>query len=380
MVRAVFFILMCLFIASSVSHAQTAAPLDLAAKQAVLIEEATGTTLYAKGADDQMPTSSMSKMMTVYMVFDALKQGKIHMDDRLPVSEKAWKQEGSRMFLNLGEQARVDDLLRGIIIQSGNDATVVVAEALGQGAESTFATMMNERAKELGLTNSHFTNAAGLPDPQHYSTPRDLALLAQSLIHNYPEHYHFFSEKEFTYNKITQGNRNPLLYRNIGVDGLKTGHTDIGGFGLTGSAIRDGRRLIFVINGTKDMQARADVSANLLEWGYREFGLYTVTKAGAEIARAKTWLGLSPDVGVAVAKDVVVSLPRAASTTLKAHYSFQQPIEAPVTKGQVVGQVTITASGMETQTVPLVAMQDVERQGFFARIATKLKALLHGSP
>ena len=357
------------------AQAQTVAPLDVAARQAYLIDAATGATLYAKDAESQMPTSSMSKMMTMYVVFDAIKNGKLHMEDKLPVSEHAWKQEGSRMFLNVGEQAKVEDLIRGVIVQSGNDAAVTLAEGLASGSESAFADMMNAKAKELGMNNSHFMNATGLPDPQHYSTAHDLALLAMALQHDFPERYHYFSELNFTYNGISQGNRNPLLYRNMNVDGLKTGHTDIGGFGLTASAVRDGRRVFMVLNGMDDMQARADESAKLLDYGYREFGDYQIAKAGDVMASPTVWLGLKPKVQIVAAQDVIVTLPRTARSGLKAVVSFDQPIPAPIKKGQQVGLLTVTAPGMEDKAIPLVAMDNIDQAGFFSRLLTKIRLI-----
>jgi D-alanyl-D-alanine carboxypeptidase (penicillin-binding protein 5/6) len=255
------------------AFAQAVIPPQTAAKQAILVDAQTGAVLFAKNADERMPTSSMVKVMTIYLTFEGLKQNKLQMDDALPVSSYAWKQEGSRMFVNPGDHVRVEDLIRGVVIQSGNDASVVLAEALG-GSEASFAERMNAKAKELGMANSHFMNATGMPDPNHYSTARDLAALAIAVIRDYPEYYHYFSELDFTYNKIKQGNRNPLLYRNIGVDGIKTGHTESGGFGLIASSLREGRRLILVVNGLESMQSRADEPAALLEWGYREFGTY----------------------------------------------------------------------------------------------------------
>ncbi len=357
------------------AQAQEASPLDVAAKQAILIDSATGAVLFAKDADSPMPTSSMSKMMTMYVVFDAIKTGKLKMDDTLLVSERAWKQEGSRMFLNVGERAKVEDLIRGVIVQSGNDAAVVLAEALGNGSESAFADLMNAKAKELGLKSSHFMNATGLPDPQHYSTARDLATLAVALQRDFPEYYHYFSELDFTYNGIKQGNRNPLLYRNMNVDGLKTGHTDDGGFGLTASAIRDGRRMVLVLNGMKDMQARADESAKALDYGYREFGLYPVAKSGDVMANPSVWLGQSKNVQIVAAQDAVITLPRAARSGLKAVVSFAEPIPAPVRKGDAVGELTITAPGIEAKTIPLVASNDVEQLGFFSRVIEKLEVI-----
>lgn len=368
--------LLFLTIFSLPALAQTAAPVETAAKQAFLIDANTGTVLYAKDADTPVPTSSMSKMLTVYLVFEAVKNGKLSMNDELPVSEHAWKQEGSRMFLNTGQKVRVEDLIRGIVIQSGNDAAVVVAEALGSGSESVFAEMMNAKAKELGMTNSHFMNATGLPDPQHYASARDLATLALALIHDFPEDYHYFSETEFAYNNIKQGNRNPLLYHNMNVDGLKTGHTDAGGYGLTASALRDGRRLVLVLNGLEDMQARADESAHLLDWGYREFGLYPIAKAGEKFADAKTWLGTAPSVPLIAPKEVALTLPRNARGGLKVSVVFDQPVPAPIAKGQEIGKLKITAPGMEDKTVPLVAGASVPQAGFFARIWAKLRLML----
>jgi D-alanyl-D-alanine carboxypeptidase (penicillin-binding protein 5/6) len=364
-----------------VGPAQTVTPVETAAKQAFLMDAATSTVLYAKDADTPMPTSSMSKMMTMYLVFDALKTGKLKMDDMLPVSEHAWRTGGSgrgdssTMFLDVNSHAKVEDLIRGVIVQSGNDAAVVFAEALGSGSEDAFADRMNAKAAELGMTKSHFMNASGMPDPQHYSTARDLATLALHLIHDFPEYYHYFSETSFTYNGHPQGNRNPLLYRNMNVDGLKTGHTDVGGYGLTASALRDGRRLILVLNGMEDMQMRADESAHLLDWGFREFGTYQVTKADAKLAEAKVWLGEAHHVPLLAAQDVTLTLPKMARLGLKTAIAFDQPVEAPITKGQQLGTLTVTAAGIDPVQIPLVAGADVPRLGFFARLSAKLHLL-----
>ncbi|MFA5040706.1 MAG: D-alanyl-D-alanine carboxypeptidase family protein [Bdellovibrionales bacterium] len=358
------------------AYAQTVAPLDIAAKQAYIVDAATGTVLFAKDADTKMPTSSMSKMLTMYLVFDALKTGKLKLDDTLPVSERAWKQEGSRMFCNVRDSVKIEDLIRGVAVQSGNDAAVVLAEGLGSGSEATFADMMNAKAKDLGLTNSHFMNATGLPDPQHYSTARDLGTLALALQRDFPDYYHYFSETTFTYNKISQGNRNPLLYRNMNVDGIKTGHTVEGGFGLAASAVRDGRRLVLVLNGMKNMQSRADESAKALDYGYREFGLYTVAKEGDVLANPAVWLGKEKSVQIVAARNIAITLPRTARSGLKATVSFNQPIPAPIVKGDAIGTLTVTAPGMEAKTISLVAAADVERLGFFQQIAEKLKVLL----
>ncbi len=372
------FLLGLLFLAfgAVAASAQTVAPLETAARQAFLLDVNTGTELFAKDADKPMPTSSMSKMMTIYMVFEALKDGKLTLDQTLPTSEHAWKQEGSRMFLNLGQAARVEDLIRGVVIQSGNDAAVVFAEALG-GSEQNFADMMNSKAQEIGMKSSHFMNATGLPDPQHYSTARDLATLGMALLHNFPDRYHYFSELEFSYNGIKQGNRNPLLYRAMNVDGLKTGHTDTGGYGLTASALRNGRRLVLVLNGMDDMQARADESAKVLDWGYREFGLYPLAATGQKLAEAKVWMGTKPSVSVVAGEDIALTLPRTARAGLKAEITFKQPIQAPISKGQQVGVLTLNVPGIEKRDIPLVAANDVHEVGMFKKIAAKLRYLLH---
>lgn len=351
------------------------APLETAAKQAFLLDATTGTPLFAKDADGRMPTSSMSKLLTMYLVFEALRDGKLRLDDQLTTSERAWKQEGSRMFLNVGQKASVEDLARGVIVQSGNDAAVVLAEALG-GSEGGFAEMMNAKARALGMADSHFVNATGMPDEAHYSTARDLARLALALILDFPQHYHYYSEREFAFNGIKQGNRNPLLYRAMSVDGLKTGHTLAGGFGLTASALRDGRRLILVLNGMTDMQARADESAKALDWGYREFGVYRIAEAGQHLANATVWLGKSGHVPLLAGQSVALTLPRAARAGLTATVDFTQPIQAPVAKGQKLGKLIITSPGRTTLEVPLVAGEDVPQLGFLDCLMAKLKFLL----
>ena len=371
-----YLIALFVFFAALPLHAQAVAPFETAAKQAVLIDAATGTVLFAKDADGRMATSSMSKVLTMYLVFDAIRDGKLALDKELVVSPYAWGQTGSRMFLNPGEHAKVEDLVRGVIIQSGNDAAVTFAEGLG-GSETAFAGMMNAKAAELGMTNSHFMNATGMPDPDHYSTARDLAMLALAMMRDFPQDYHYYSEIEFTHNNIKQGNRNPLLYRGIGVDGLKTGHTDVGGYGLMASALRDGRRLVLVVNGLDDMQARADESARLLEWGYREFGLYPIVKQGEKLADAKVWLGRAATVPLVAGKDVQLSLPRAARAGLRVTTSFEEPVRAPVVKGLALGKITITAPGMDPVEVPLMAGEDVEQLGFFARVMAKARVLFH---
>ena len=365
------------FFASFPAFAQVTAggvaPLETLAKQAIVVEAATGNVLYAKEADAQMPTSSMSKVLTMYLVFDAIKNGKLAIDQMITISDNAWRQTGSRMFVNVGDQVKVEDLIRGVIIQSGNDAAVALAEAVA-GTEASFAELMNAKAKELGMNNSHFKNATGLPDPEHYSTARDLTTLAMSLMRDYPQHYHYYGETEFTYNKIKQGNRNPLLYRNMGVDGMKTGHTDSAGYGLIASALRENRRIVTVVNGLSSMQERADEPAKLIEWAYREYGLYTMVEQGKVMGEAKLWLGEASTVPVAAEKTIVLSLPRAAKETAKVEATVANPeFVAPIQKGQVLGKVVISGANIPTQEVALIATDDVKQLGIFARTIAKIK-------
>jgi len=295
----------------------------------------------------------------------------------LPVSEKAWRTQGSKMFVPYPGRVKVEDLVRGMIIQSGNDACIVLAEGLA-GSEEAFVDQENEKAKELGLTNSHFANVSGLPDPNEYVTARDLALLARRLIVDFPEYYHYDAEKDFTYNGIRQGNRNPLLYKDLGADGMKTGHTDEAGYSLTGSAVRDGRRVIMVLGGLQSMKARAQESERLLEWAFREFNDFRLVKAGDTIDQAEVWLGTEAKVPVTVEKDVVVTLPRAARRSMKATVHYDGPVKAPVTKGETVGKLTFTADGVDPVEIPLVAMQPVEKLGPMARIAVAAGYLVWG--
>ena len=346
--------------AQAETAAPETAPLETLAKQAVVVEAATGSVLFEKEADVQMPTSSMSKVMTMYLVFEAIKNGKLALDQMVTISETAWKQTGSRMFVNVGESVKVEDLIRGVIIQSGNDAAVALAEAVA-GTEASFAEMMTAKAKELGMVNTRFNNATGMPDPQHYSTARDLATLALCLIRDYPDHYHYYSEQDFTYNNIKQGNRNPLLYRNMGVDGMKTGHTDAAGYGLIASALRDNRRIITVVNGLTSMQERADEPAKLIEWAYREHGLYTLVNAGEKAGEAPVWLSEKITVAVAPAKSVTLALPRAVRDSVKIDMTVNGETEAPIQKGQVLGKAVVSATGINPVEVPLVSVEDVSR-------------------
>src|SRR5260221_10483957 len=352
--------------------------IESTAKQAFIIDFQTGTVLYAKEADAPMHPSSMSKLMTLYLVFERLKQGKMKLTDTLAVSERAWRMQGSKMFTPLNAQISIEDLLRGIIIQSGNDACVVVAEGLA-GSEEAFVQLMNQKAKDLGLTNSHFANSTGWPDPNHMMTASDLAALARHIITDFPEYYHYFSEETFVFHGIKQGNRNPLLYKDFGADGLKTGHTEDAGFGLTASTLRNGRRIIIVLNGLTSMQNRAEEGRRMMDWAYRETENVQIAKAGQPLEEAPVWMGQSPTVPLALAGNYVVTLPRGARDTLKAKAVFDGPVPAPIAAGQVLGKLVINAPDMPPIEVPLVAANAVARLGPFGRAFTGLRHLIAGA-
>ena len=279
--------------------ANPTAGMETQATHAFVIEAETGTVLLDKAADERMPPASMSKIMTAYVVFDMLKQGRAKLDDELPVSERAWRLQGSKMFVPLGGRISIDDLLKGMIIQSGNDACLVLAEGLA-GSEEAFVDLMNQKAKEIGLKDSHFANVDGLPNPDHWMTARDLATLSHRTIQDFPEYYHYYSEMEYEYNNIKQGNRNPLLYKGVGADGLKTGHTEEAGYSLTASVKRDDRRIILVLGGLPTMKARAQESERLIEWAFREFNDYKLFAAGDKVDDAEVWLGSDPKVPLTV--------------------------------------------------------------------------------
>ncbi|HXV24068.1 MAG TPA: D-alanyl-D-alanine carboxypeptidase family protein [Alphaproteobacteria bacterium] len=362
----------------AIGAAAQAAPIETAAGHAILIDYDTGSVMLEKAADEPIPPASMSKLMTLYMIFEKLKHGELRLDDTLPVSEKAWRMQGSKMFVHVGDRVRVEDLLRGVIVQSGNDACIVLAEGIS-GSEEAFAQAMTERGRELGLTNSSFRNSTGWPELGHDMSVRDIAILSRHLIADFPEYYPLFSEIEFTYNKIRQGNRNPLLYKNINVDGLKTGHTEEAGYGLAASALRDGRRLILVVHGLAGVNERSQESERLLEWGFREFDNATIARAGVTIETAPVWFGAVPEVPLTVASDVTVTLPRSARRKLTAAVRFEGPLPAPVRKGDEIASLKIEAEGMPAMEIPLVAGADVERVGALGRFSANLRYLFLGS-
>lgn len=344
-----------------------------------IVDYNTGSVLYDKAGEEKLHPASMSKLMTVYLLFDALKRGDVKLTDKFHVSKKAWATQGSKMFVPINGDVSVEDLIRGIIVQSGNDACVVIAEGLA-GTEESFVERMNKKAAELGLKDSHFVNASGLPDPNHLMTAQDLYILARHLMEDFPQYYHYFSEKEFTFNGIKQGNRNPLLYRpNTGVDGLKTGHTDEAGFGLTASAIRDGRRVFLVVHGLNSMQERADEPGQLLEWAFRSFGDYTIAKKGTILGQADVWMGQEKTVPLTVPKDLLVTLPVSDRSKVVAKAIYDGPIAAPIAAGQPVGELVMTIPGMPDFHAPLIAAADVPQLGFGGRVVSAMQHLIFGS-
>ncbi|MDB5477957.1 MAG: dacA [Alphaproteobacteria bacterium] len=351
--------------------------METIAKQAILIDMDTKTVLLEKNSQEKMPTSSMSKVLTAYLVFDALKSGRITMEQTFPVSEKAWRIQGSKMFVPLNSQIKVGDLIQGVIVQSGNDACVVLSEGIA-GSEEAFAEAMNKKAASFGMKNSHFMNASGWPDPNHYSTAYDLALLAYHLINDFPEYYHYYSQKDFTYNGIKQGNRNPLLYRNIGADGLKTGHTEGAGYGLIGTAIQNGRRLVLVVNGLNSMQERADESARLLSWGFTNFQYLNLFKTGEEVEKAKVWMGIKESVPLVVNEDIKALYKIDEKDKLQLTAVVNEPIAAPIAKGQEMGVLKIKMGEFPERVVTLYAGENVEKLGIFQRIVERAKLMVSG--
>lgn len=359
--------------------------IETRAREAILLDATTGSVLLEHNADQRMPTASMSKVMTMYMVFEALEDGRLHLDDELEVSERAWRMGGSSMFVEVGDRVRVEDLIRGVIVHSGNDASVVLAEALG-GTEEEFARQMNAQAQELGLTGSHFANATGWPADDHYSTARDLAHLAQALIEHFPQYYHYFSEQEFQYGVAPDGNpmdpqhnRNPLLGNFEGADGLKTGHTEEAGYGMIGSAIRGDQRLIVVISGLPSDAARGEEASRLLDWGFREFRTVSVFDAGEVIDTAQVWMGTEGRVPLVLANDLTLTLRNADLEGLEARVRIDEPVPAPIAAGTQPGNAVLvfTAPDMPTREVPLVAAMDVGEAGFFGRVAGAVEYLLY---
>ena len=358
----------------------SAQTLQLGARAAVVVDFETGTTLLERNADTPLPPASMSKLMTLLMVFEALDEGRLTMSQKLPVSEAAMAYGGSTMFLDTTDRVTVEDLIRGVIVLSGNDACVVLAEALSpDGTEAGFARLMTERARQIGMTNSTFINSNGWPAAGHRMSVRDLAILTERLIKEFPQYYPMFAETEFKFDgraPANSRNRNPLLGLGIGADGLKTGHTEEAGFGLVGSAVQGGRRVIFVLTGMDSAAERALESEKVVNWSYRQFLERKVANAGTVLAQAEVWMGSAGTVGLVAPEDIQVLLPIPLPDQLGARVEYSGPIQAPIKKGQELGTLVIPRSGIEDFRAPLVADRDVGLAGFLPRMRTSTKVLL----
>lgn len=345
----------------------TPAPPQVAARAYIVIDADTGKVIMANREEERFPPASLTKMMTSYILESELTKGNVSKSDLVPVSVKAWRAPGSRMFIQEGTQVLLSDLMKGIVIQSGNDASVAVAEYIA-GSEAAFADMMNQHAVQLGMNNSHFMNATGLPAEEHYSSAKDLALLAQAIIQRYPEHYGVYSEKYFTYNKIRQPNRNKLLWRDDSVDGLKTGHTDAAGYCLVASAKRDGMRLITVVMGTKSEEARAQESQKLLAYAFRYFRTHKLYDAGQVLETTKVWAGQQDKLRVGLTDAMAITIPRGESEQLQAVLDLDKVIKAPIQKGQSFGTLKVMLEGKLVAEAPVVALESINEAGFIQRI------------
>ena len=350
------------------------------ARAAVIYDQSTSTVLMEKDADRLLPPASMSKLMTLYMAFDFIKSGQLRLDEKLPVSEHAAAYGGSTMFLDTTDRVSVEDLLMGIIVLSGNDACAVIAEALSpDGTEAGFAKLMTQRARQIGLTKSTFVNSNGWPAAGHLMTMRDLATLADRLITDFPEFYPMFSAREFKFDgraPANTRNRNPLLGLDIGADGLKTGHTQEAGYGLVGSALQDGRRVIFVLSGLDTMQQRADESEAVVNWAFRQFAVKTYGSAGDVIAQAPVWNGASKTVGLRLTQDASALVPILSENGVTFSVEYDGPLAAPLEQGREVAQLIITVDGLAPRSIPLVADQTVEMGGVITRLTTAAKSLI----
>jgi len=337
----------------------------------ILVEPVTGKVLAEFNADDQIEPASMTKVMTGYIAADQLHRNLVRADDEVLISTKAWKMEGSRMFIEAGKRVSFEDLIKGVVIQSGNDASVAIAEYLG-GTEEGFVDIMNAYAQSLGLNNTLFENSTGLPSSNHFSSARDLSIISANLINNFPEHYALYKEKSFTFNDIRQLNRNRLLWRDDSVDGIKTGHTESAGFCLISSAARGSMRLIAVVAGANSEDERFNASQRLLEYGFRFFVTQNLLESNEEVRSADVWGGKKDNVSLGLAKDLIVTVPRAELPSLKIEYTFNNNIEAPISKGDILGSLSVKSGDTVIANANLVALEEVEPKGFFGRLISKI--------
>ncbi|BAN33952.1 beta-lactamase [Sulfuricella denitrificans skB26] len=352
-------------LASSPAISLPPAP-DIAARSYILVDFFSGQTLLQRGGDERIEPASLTKLMTAYLTFSALRQGVIASAQALPVSERAWRAEGSRMFIQPSTPVVVDDLIRGMIVQSGNDACIALAEGIA-GSEEEFVRRMNLEAQRMGMKSTHFMNSTGLPNPQHYTTARDLSLLARAIIRDFPDYYPLYSQKEFKYNNISQANRNRLLWQDPTVDGMKTGHTESAGFCLIASAKRDTRRLLSVVLGTTSESMRASESQKLLNYGFQNFDTHHLYQKGQVVSSLPVWKGSENILKAGVAQDVYVSLPKGQYARLKASLVSKQPLLAPLSAGQEVGTIRLMLDDKPYADYPLVALEGVARANFFKR-------------
>ncbi|MDK2122803.1 D-alanyl-D-alanine carboxypeptidase family protein [Parachitinimonas caeni] len=349
---------------------------EIAARSYFLVDYQSGKVIAARGAADKVEPASLTKLMTAYLTFKAVKRGSIKLDQQFTVSQKGWKTEGSRMFLDPKKPAKVEELIRGMIVQSGNDACVTLAEAIA-GDEAVFAQMMNTEAARLGMKNTHFMNATGLPHPQHYSTAEDLAILSAAIIRDFPEFYPIYSLKEYRYNNISQPNRNLLLFRDPSVDGMKTGHTDNAGFCLVASTHRDGRRLISVLLGAANENVRAVESLKLLNYGLQFYDTPKLYSAKQVVSSLPVWKGAVPQVQLGFQADQFMTLPRGQSSKIKADLVTQQPLVAPIRAGQTLGKLKLTLEGQPVGELPVVALAEVQQAGILGRAWDTMRLWFH---
>ena len=361
---------------------QTPAKLDTKAQHVILIDAESGSVLFEKAADELTPPASMSKIMTMIMVFEALQRGELTLDDEFHISEDAWrrggaKSGGSTMYAELNSAVRLEDLIQGVIVQSGNDACIAIAEGMA-GSEQAFADLMTERSRELGLEQSVFMNATGLPDPEHVMTVRELSVIARHVIYKLPEYYHYYSQKKFKWNNIEQSNRNPLLYQNIGADGLKTGFIRASGYGLVASAVRSNKRLILVMNGLKSAKDRSVEARKLIDWGFRHFKTFTLFKYKEEIGEARVWGGTQNWVGLKAKREIRLMLSPADRKKVRAELVYKGPVSAPVKEGDEIGKVRFVVEKNEIAEIPLFATESIEESGALDRALDTLTLMVLG--
>jgi D-alanyl-D-alanine carboxypeptidase (penicillin-binding protein 5/6) len=364
---AALYCLVAMLLPANGTAATTPSPPQIAARAHVLMDLDSGMTLAEQAADTRLEPASLTKLMTAYVVFGEIKANHIALTDMVTISEKAWRMPGSRTFVEVGKQVNVQDLLLGMIVQSGNDASLALAEHVG-GSEEVFINLMNQRAQVLGMRNTHFVNSTGMPDEAHYSSARDLAILARAIIHDFPEYYRWYSQREFTYNGITQQNRNLLLWRDSTVDGVKTGHTESAGYCLVSSALRDGMRLISVVLGTKSENARAEESRTLLNFGFRFYQTHRLYADNESLAKVRVWKGDKAELPLGLSAPLYVTIPRGDYANLQASVNLPPRVEAPVAKGQQLGSVSVTLAGAPVAERPLTALEQVNEGGLFGRM------------